>query len=308
MSGVGTAMKDLLLANVASALAGVSINIFGITLTPFAFLQSWANDLVNQANTAVANAAAAQTSADNAQTSANNAQTSANNAQATADSKPSITQIPIGSDLWKSINSDEDSTFPRANLNFGSSDYTSSTDGTSGTHSHDLDQTPDYQPAGNGSDFLEIAYIRASRTRTYDTMGFITGGSATWAGISGAYVGIYSVDSATGNLTLLNTVSASTDISSAITTANTEQRLSLGQTISATQGEIFAVGVLQVTSALQTCASLMKTTLTDIDPPSVQYPRKNYCYSGGYTAVPTSITESNLNYSASDKLPFYVLR
>lgn len=64
MGGVGVAMKDLLLAHVCSAVAGVSITIFGVTLQPFAFLANWANDLVNQANQAIADAAAAQSTAD----------------------------------------------------------------------------------------------------------------------------------------------------------------------------------------------------------------------------------------------------
>ena len=51
------------------------------------------------------------------------------------------------------------------------------------------------------------------------------------------------------------------------------------------------------------------TKITRIEPPSTQYPRKNYCYTNSNSgALPTSIAESNLNYSASTKLPFYVLR
>lgn len=64
LSGVGTAMKDLLLANVASAVSGVDINILGVDVKPFAFLQGWATDLTNQANAAIANAANAQATAD----------------------------------------------------------------------------------------------------------------------------------------------------------------------------------------------------------------------------------------------------
>ena len=37
-----------------------------------------------------------------------------------------------------------------------------------------------------------------------------------------------------------------------------------------------------------------------IEPPSTRYPRKNYCYTNSNSgALPTSIAESNLNYSAS---------
>lgn len=223
--------------------------------------------------------------------------------------KPSLSQIPVGSALWYSINDDEDATFLRSSLSFGSASGTSSGGGsTASAHTHGLGVVPDYQPAGNGSDFLEIGYIRAAKDRTYTQVGFITGNSSTFAGITGAYVGVFYCDPTTGNLTLLNTASATTNLASSITTTNTEQRFSLGYTITASQNDIFAVGVLQVTSLFQTCASLMRTSLTDISPPATQFPRKNYCYAGAYTAVPSSITESSLNYSASTKLPFYVLR
>ncbi|GAB3211364.1 hypothetical protein [Nocardia tengchongensis] len=54
-SGVGEAMKDLLLANVCSAVGGVDINIFGVDLMPFAFLNDWAAQLRADANTAIHN-------------------------------------------------------------------------------------------------------------------------------------------------------------------------------------------------------------------------------------------------------------
>lgn len=316
MGAVGTAMKDLLLANVASAIGNVSINIFGQTIRPFAFLQQWANDLTDQANQAIADAATAQSSADVAQATATTAQTTASSAQsaattatAIANSKPSITQIPVGSALWGSINSNEDSTFPRASLNFGSASGTSSGgSSTAAPHTHGLGVTPDYKPAGNGADTIEIGYIRCTMDRTYTIAGFITGGSATWAGITHAFLGVYLVDPTTGNLTLLNPTSAAVDISSSITTANTEQRFSLGYTINAHQGDIFAVALLQVTSVVQTCASLMQTSLTDISPPVVQFPRKNYCYVASQTSMPSTITESSLNYGSSTKIPFMVLR
>lgn len=299
MGAVGTAMKDLLLAHICSAVAGVDIDIFGVHLQPFAFLQQWATDLQDQASQAINDAATAQTSADTAHTAATTA-------QATADSKPGITQIPISSTLWGSINNDEDSTFPRSQLTFGAASSTASASGDS--HSHSLNSIPQYQPSGNGGDTLEIAYIRCTRDRTYTTAGFITGGSATFAGITGAYIGVFKVNTSTGALTLLNTTSAAIDVSTSITTQNTEQRFALGMTITAHQNDVYAVGVLQVTSIFQTCASVLKTTLTDIAPPVTQYPRKNYCYAGSYTSIPSTIAESSLNYGSSTKLPFYVLR
>ncbi|MFE3229348.1 hypothetical protein [Nocardia sp. NPDC059228] len=54
-AAIGEAMKDLLLANVCSAVAGVDINIFGVDVHPFAFLGDWATNLRNDANTAIQN-------------------------------------------------------------------------------------------------------------------------------------------------------------------------------------------------------------------------------------------------------------
>lgn len=290
----GTASMDLIGANVCDWITGATGNIID--------LRGFASNLRADATTAINNAATAQTTA-------NGAQSTATSALAVATGKPSISQIPVGSALWAAINNDEDSTFPRSQLSFGAASGTSSGGSTTANpHTHGLGAVPDYKPAGNGNDFLEIGYIRTAKDRSYTTIGFITGNSATWAGINAAYVGVFSVNTTTGALTLLNTATATTDISGSITTTNTEQRFSMGYTINAHQNDVYAVGLLQVTSAIQTCASLMKTTLTDLNPPVVQYPRKNYCYYGSTTTIPSTIAESNLNYSASDKLPFYVLR
>ncbi|WP_444980787.1 glycine-rich domain-containing protein, partial [Nocardia pseudovaccinii] len=61
MAAVGEAMKDLLLAHVASALADIDINILGVDLHPFEFLRQWAADLEAQASQAINDAAIAQT-------------------------------------------------------------------------------------------------------------------------------------------------------------------------------------------------------------------------------------------------------
>lgn len=309
MSAAGTALNDLLLAQVFSAVAGVDINLLGVDFKPFAGLGTWATDLQNQASTAINNANAATAAAATAQSTANTAQTTANSAMAVATGKPSLSQVPINSSLWSSLGSGEDSTFPRANLSFGSASSTSSGgDSSGGSHTHPMSSVPQYQPAGNGADTIEIGYIRASRDRTYTNVGFITGGSATFAGISGAYLGVYYVNPSTGALTLLNTGTATTDLSSSITTTNTQQTFAMGYTINANQGDTFAVALLQVTSLLQTCASLMDTTLTTLGASnSSVIPQANYCYVASQTSMPATIAASSLNYSASTKLPFYFL-
>ncbi|WP_329405391.1 hypothetical protein OG563_26375 [Nocardia vinacea] len=222
--------------------------------------------------------------------------------------KPSLSQISVGSPLWQSITANEDSTFPRSQLTYGAAGATSTGGSGDSSHTHRLGATPQYKPAGNGGNTLEIGYISATKDRTYTEIGFITGDAVTFLGISGFYVAVFSVNRTTGALTLLNPISAAMDFKSSMTAINTEYRLNLGTVITAQQGDIFGVGLLQVTNALQTCSSLMCTTLTDLNPPVTMFPRKNYCYYGSTTTIPATIAESSLNYGSSDKLPFLVLR
>lgn len=220
--------------------------------------------------------------------------------------KPNFSQVPLGSALSKAISPNEDVTFARASLNGGAASSVASGSGP-GFHTHNLNVTPEYQPAGFGSNFLEIGYIRAERDRTYTQVALITGSAITWAGISALYLGVWSVNPTTGALTLLNVGTAGTDRKSSLSATSSQYVFPLGMTIHAAQNDVLAVGALQVTSIFQSCSSLLCSTLTDISGTTVQYPRKQYCYAGPYTSLPSTIAESSLNYTASNKLPFYAL-
>lgn len=225
-------------------------------------------------------------------------------------SKAAITAVPIDSPLWRSMERNEESTFPRANLNFGAASGTNSGgSSTASAHTHGLGQVPDYQPAGNTNDYLEIGFIRISIDSSTSNIGFITGNSNTFAGITGAYVGFFRQES-NGNLTLLNTSTATTNIKPSITQQNTEFVFSLGLTVDMLQGEVYAIGILQDTSIIQTAASLMRTTQTNLNRATggTTYPRKGYAYAGVYNSIPSSISESSLQYDASTKIPFYFIQ
>lgn len=226
--------------------------------------------------------------------------------------KPDVEEIPINSAIWHSMNQKEQATFPRSQLVKVVNSTTGSGGGGTSAHSHSVSQyatIPDYQPSGNASDYLEIGFIRISKDCQFDHAGFITGNSATFLGVNGAYLGVFRMNASTGALTLLNTTTAAQNLQSSITTANTEHIFNLGVTVTAEQNEVYAVGVLQDTGSFQSAASLMCTRITDLSRDSGSiYPRKAYCYSGTYNSIPTSIAESALNYSASTKLPFYYLR
>lgn len=239
----------------------------------------------------------------------NDLNNTATTAQETANSKPSVQEIPIDSPLWKTLDANEESTFPRANLTFGAASGTSS--GGSGTtsHSHGLGRVPDYQPSGNGNNYLEIGFIRIAKDSMLDTVGIITGDSATFLGINAAYIGVYKQNDVTGALTLLNTGTAGIDRKGQLTNANTESRFAMGITIDAKQNEVYAIGVIQITNAVQTAGSLMRTTLTDMDRGTAgAYPRKPYAYAGTYSSMPSTIAESSLQYDSSTKIPFYFFR
>lgn len=224
-------------------------------------------------------------------------------------SKAALTAVPIDSPLWHSMSRDEETTFPRSTLNFGAASSTSSGGSTTANaHTHGLGQVPDYQPSGNNTDYLEIGFIRISVDASTSKIGFITGNNNTFAGITGAYVGFFS-QASNGNLTLLNPTTAATNIKSSITQQNTEFVFDLGLTIDMLQGEVYAIGILQDTSVIQTAASLMRTTQTNLNRASSgEFPRKGYAYAGTYSSMPSSITEANLHYDASTKIPFYFIQ
>lgn len=222
--------------------------------------------------------------------------------------KPSLSQVPIGSPLWQSIITTEVSTFPRSQLTFGAAGTTSGGGSGDTTHSHRLGVTPQYKPAGNGGRSIEIGYVVSPRDRTFSEAGFITGDAVTFLGIQAFYIGVYSVDTANGDLRLLNPISAAMNFKGGMGATNTEYRFNLGTVITAKQGDVFAVATLQVTDAFQTTSSLMATTLTDLNPPGTIFPRKNYGWCGPANVMLNFIDDAHISYANSDKLPFYVLR
>ncbi|QIS06751.1 hypothetical protein F5X71_34565 [Nocardia brasiliensis] len=293
MQAFGTALGDLIGANIADAITQTTGGIIN--------LRGWATQLRQQAADAINKAIRAQATADTAQNTANAAHVVANG-------KPSMGEIPLSTDLWKTLSRAEQSTFPRTQLSFGSAPSTASGGSQSGSHSHTLNRVPDYQPSGNGTNYLELGFIRVTKDCALSEVGFISGNSQTFAGINGCYLGVFKMDTATGALTLLNPGSATVNIANSVTTRNTEHRFSLGVTINARQHEIYAIGVLQQTGLIQTAAALMCTTLADLNRSETAYPRKNYAYAGTYSAMPAFVAESDLNYDRSTKLPFFYLR
>lgn len=228
----------------------------------------------------------------------------------TAESKPDVEDLAVFNPLSNGINLDEDTTFDRSQLTFGAASATSSGGQSDGSHTHSLGRIPDYQPAGGGTDMMEIAFIRARKKRTYTQVGFATGDSATMFDIEGARLGVYSMNKTTGQLTLLTPGLSNTNIKGSVTTANKEFRFPLGVTIEAQQGDIFAVALCQQTGFLQNCASLLCSTATQITNPNGEFPSKPYGYrdlSSVNGVLPTTLNHGDINFGSSTKLPFFVL-
>ncbi|RBO82058.1 hypothetical protein [Nocardia puris] len=224
--------------------------------------------------------------------------------------RPTFTQTPINTAMWTTMDPREHATVPRSQLIHGTASQTGSSSSSS-THVHNLNRIPDYQPAGNNADWAEIGFIRIQRDADLRYVGFMTGDSATFLGINAAYLGVYSVNQDTGLLTLLTPTLAAMDIQDLVTDQNTETRFDLGITIEASQDEVYAVALLQDTTAIQTAASLMCVRITDLNRyDSGKYPRRPYCYAGPspLSALPSTISAANQHWDSSTKLPFFYLR
>lgn len=222
--------------------------------------------------------------------------------------RPTFTQTPVNIALWAGMDPKEHATVPRSQLIHGTAARTST--GTD-TGSRQLNVIPDYQPSGNNTDWAEIGFIRVQRDADLRYVGFMTGDSQTFAGISGAYLGVYSVNTTTGLLTRLTNTLAATNIKSLITDTNTETRFDMGLTIEASQDDVFAVVLLQDTTAIQTAASLMCVRITELNRyDSGAYPRRPYAYAGPspMSSLPSTISAANQHWDSSTKLPFFYLR
>lgn len=244
------------------------------------------------------------------ETTANGAAATATNALDVANSKPDYSAIPIDQ-LSQSIMENEDTSIPRSLMTFGASSGTASGGSGDNAHSHNLTRIPDYQPAGGGSDFLEITFVRARIARHYTYVGFATGDSNTFAGIQNAYIAVFTMDPSTGDITNVTPVLGVTDIKSLITTTNKEFHIALGsESFDVAQGAISAVAIIQVTGVLQNCASLLMSTSTLVTNPGGQFPECAYGFQDRTSLtpkMPKSLTESQINYSSSRKTPFVVL-
>lgn len=217
--------------------------------------------------------------------------------------------IASGSSLWQTFARNADATFPRILLTpeyvataSAGSQSCAATAHSHGGHTHSLTTSPpDYQPSGNGANRVELGYIEVSKDRSYTQISFGTGDSVTALGLTAMYLGAYMQDD-NGNLTLM---AATSNIASSVANTNTEYTYSISS-VDALKGEIWAIGILQVTSITQTCKSILGKTIWSMSAPSGFKPDALYGYASGGSSLPSSISYGSITYDPSF-VPYYAL-
>lgn len=214
--------------------------------------------------------------------------------------------IPNGGGLWKSFTRDADATFPRILLEPQADRTGSGGTSSGGSHTHPMnyDDPPDYQPDGHGANYVELGFLECTRDRSYSRVTFGTGNSVTALGINAMYVGAYLMNGSTGNLSLM---AATGDIKAAVVDTNREYTFNLPAAVAALKSEVWALGILQVTGAGQTCKSILaKRVWGMVAPPGVK-PAALYAISpGGQTVMPSTIAYSSLDFGET-RVPYYAL-
>ncbi|WIC89670.1 minor tail protein [Rhodococcus phage Apiary] len=224
------------------------------------------------------------------------------------DGRAKYDEVPLNVPLWQSLNPLEDPSFPR----YGLYDWQP----IDGGGEISYNSTSMYKPAKTT---VELAFIRATRKRVYNSVGLITGkdSSGLVNDINRYYILIYRMDKITGNLTLAY---SSGDIKGAISfPARTEVRYTLPGALEVEQGDILAVGIYQQGDGLaQGSRELAGVRTNPIQPNTAGFhPYRQYAWyrpttgnngdqGGGVPGVPVTITRAQLNFD-SGLIPWFVL-
>lgn len=247
------------------------------------------------ARSGMGNLATTQAAASAARETARTAQSVATYAQATASGKPNFSDIPTNIPLWQNINALDDPTFPLSQL----VNWTTVSGGSNAPAVGEERRSPDYLPATR---VLELGFIRATRDRTYGTVGMITGRGGWGFDPQSFTVAMLKMDPSNGNL---SKIWDSGDVKAQIASAGTQFRIDL-PTITVKQGDVFAVGVLQISPSFGTANRPLACVHQSIpaQPPGV-YPRNIYGYVKDCDTIPDFITASSIK--TGDWIPWFVL-
>lgn len=133
---------------------------------------------------------------------------------------------------------------------------------------------------------LYLIPVTASADREYQSLKFGLQGTS----MTNCYVGVYTIDTATGEATLISDLG---DVKSSLSGSVEQQSLALPASISAAKGDNFYIGVLQVGG---TAAGLKRSSLTDnmTDYPT-SYPQfYGNIVTGTLSSLPSTITAGNI--------------
>lgn len=203
--------------------------------------------------------------------------------------------LPTRQGLWSTYARDADPSFPRILL-VPKAERTGSGGSGDSAHTHSIvyDDPPDYQPDGNGANLTGLTFIECSKDRSYSRVTFGTGNSVTALGLTAMYAMAYLMDT-NGDLHLQGTTG---DIKSTIASTNREYTLDLPAFYEALKAEVWAVGLLQVTSAVQTCKSILALRQWPTTAPPGQRPAALYATSPASTTPLSTIAYSSLTFDA----------
>lgn len=184
-----------------------------------------------------------------------------------------IDDVPNNLPMWQSLSPLEDPSFPRYAIHTGQKNGAW------------------YKPDINR---MEIAFIRAPRTRTYNRVGCIVDNSVQAGGEM--HLVVYRLQD-DGSLTLL---AQTGDVAATMTAARTEVRANLDDDIMAQAGEYLAVGILQIWTrspdeAPRFLAGLESDTIAV--PPGTYPPQINALTASGLTEAPDNITSGELDFT-----------
>lgn len=259
-------------------------------------------------------AAVAQTTADANAAAALAAQNEANLVASTASTtltlatKADLASVPHNVPGWHSLNPLEDVSFARSEIiqgysvqisagSFGGATTITLTDNAGNVENvyyATIRTEPSFAPA---SGVLQIVFVNATRDRVYNTVGLV---ARTNSGSPAAlYVGISKMDLTSGvpngNITRLYT---SGNLSGSITSALSDVRDNLSFDIAASQGDWFAVEILQIVSGGQSLNNIACKVGVAITAVAGQNPARPVMTLSGQSAIPTSITKASMDQSS----------
>ncbi|MCC9181071.1 hypothetical protein [Mycolicibacterium mageritense] len=196
------------------------------------------------------------------QTAAESISTAVDQVQNNTESLASTILLPRTKSLWESKWPQDDVSFPVFNID----GYTTPTLGR-----------------------LYLIPVTASSDREYQSLKFAIQGTS----MTSCYVGVYTIDTATGQATLISNLG---DVKSSLSGSVEQQSLALPESISAAKGQTFYVGVLQVGG---TAAGMKRSSLTDT---MTDYPTSHPQFfgnivTGSFSSLPSSITAANITVS-----------